>query len=442
MIVRSAMDLFWLSMNWGNKEATDARRIGLVGAGALVVANMIGTGIFTTTGFLLADLPSRGAILLAWVVGGLIALSGAVCYGALAKKLPESGGEYLFLSRTIHPAAGYIGGWVSLLVGFSAPIAAAAYAVGEYAKFWLPDALDPKWTSTMALLFFAALNGLSVRPAVTLQNIIVAFKFGLLIAFIGIGAGSIDSAPAPMTGESTVGAFFSSLVWIYFAYSGWNAAVYIGGEISSPDRNIPRSMVLGTGIVVALYVLLNAVFLYAAPASALAGNMEVARIAAQEIGGTPFAEFTTFVILVALLTSISAMIMAGPRVYAKMADDGVLPKWFSSDVPPASNSVILQLALALVMLWVPSFPDLAKYIGFTLGLGTALTVVGLVRLKLKEGLHIPGWPVIPGFFLIAILGVSVFSILREPVASLWGLASIGIGWVAWRLQCGRPNRSE
>ena len=167
--------------------------------------------------------------------------------------------------------------------------------------------------------------------------------------------------------------------------------------------------------------------------------MEVPRLAAKEIGGDGFAEFTTLVIIIALLTSISAMLMAGPRVYAKMAEDGFLPKWIGSDLPPATNAVILQLVIALVMLWVPRFPDLVKYIGFTLGLGTALTVIGVVRLKIKEReqVHLPGWPWVPALFLLAITGVSLFAIVREPKASFYGLLSVAVGLVAWRLH---PSR--
>lgn len=415
------------------------RQIGLTGAIALVVGNMIGTGVFTTTGFLIADLPSRPAILAAWFVGGCIALAGAACYGAIAKHLPESGGEYFFLSRTIHPAAGYIGGWVSLLVGFSAPIAAAAFAVGEYVKPWLPDGLNPKWVGTTTLLSFAVIHAIRVRPAVQFQNAIVGLKLVLLFGFVGVGAAQIEMAPKPLEGKPTFGAFMVSLVWIYFAYSGWNAAVYVAGEVKDPHRNLPRALLWGTSLVVLFYLALNAVMLYATAGADLAGKVDVARLAAIAIGGPILGAFTTGLILIALLTSISAMVMAGPRVYAKMAEDGILPACFDSETPPARNAVVLQLVVALLMLWIPRFPDLVKYIGFTLGIGTALTVVGLIRLKRKENIAVPGWPWLPALFLGAISAVSVFSIAREPAASLFGLASLGVGWLAWKLQGVTPR---
>jgi len=423
-----------------------SRQIGLAGATFLVVANMLGTGIFTTSGFLLADLPSRPLILLAWLVGGGIALLGAICYGALARRLPESGGEYLFLSRTIHPAAGYVGGWLSMLVGFSAPIAAAAFALSAYTKPWFPEGLDPKWIGTTALFGFALLHSLSVRRAVRFQNMIVVLKIVLIFGLIAVAGANFSPSEPPVAGKATIGAFAVSLVWISFAFSGWNAAVYVGGEVMDPERTIPKAMVIGTVSVIILYLLLNVVFLYGAPAGAVAGRLEVARIAAGHLAGPAFAEFTTALIALALLTSISAMIMAGPRVYAQMAKDGYLPRWLGSEHPPASNAVLLQLAVALLMFWVPNFPDLAKYIGFTLGLGTALTVIGLIRLKLREPerVSVPGWPWVPALFLLSVGGVTAFAIIREPRASMFGILTIVLGLAAWRIHTHvRPgNRSD
>lgn len=427
-----------------SRAESKVRQIGLVSATALVVANMIGTGVFTTTGFLFADLPSRSAVLLCWLVGGCIAMLGAICYSALARSLPESGGEYFFLSRTVHPAAGYVGGWISLFVGFSAPIAAAAFALGEYTKTWFPS-VTPKWIGTIALLIFTSAHAFNVRGGLRLQNGIVALKILLIFIFIGTAVVKLDAPAPPPSSPITFGAFSVSLVWIYFAYSGWNAAVYIGGEVANPERNLPRAMIFGTGLVIVLYLSLNAVFVFAAPHSELAGHVDVARIAAVAIGGNGFAEFTTALIAVALLTSISAMTMAGPRVYAKMAEDGFLPSWFRSARAPATNAVLLQFMVVLLMLWIPDFPDLAKYIGFTLGIGTALTVVGMMRMRWREPerITVPGWPWLPVLFLLAVSGVTVFSVAREPGPSLFGLLTIAIGVLMWRLQTwNRPARSR
>ena len=413
-------------------DVASIRKVGLIGATALVVANMIGTGIFTSTGYQIADMPSRSIILLAWLVGGGMALLGALCYGALARQLPESGGEYFFLSKTIHPSVGYISGWISLLVGFSAPIAAAAYGTGVYCQEWL-QGVDPKWIGTVAVLLLGILHGIGVREGVMVQNLVVVFKIVMLIGFIGWSLLHLPSPEQVPAWDLDWGTFSVSLVWIYFAYSGWNAAVYIGGEVRDPDRNLPRAMTFGTIIVVVLYLALNGVFLWSGSLESMAGREDVARVAAESIGGQGLAQWVTLIILVSLMTSISAMLMAGPRVYAKMAEDGYLPRWMKSAQPPGWGNISLQIFVALLLLWIPTFKDLLAYIGFTLGIGTALTVLGLVKLKMKvhPNLNVPGWPVVPLLFLVMVLWVTVFSIWRQPVPSLYGVLTLLIGWVAW-----------
>ena len=413
-------------------QAVSIRKVGLIGATALVVANMIGTGIFTSTGYQIADMPSRGIILLAWLVGGGMALLGALCYGALARQLPESGGEYFFLSKTVHPSVAYISGWISLLVGFSAPIAAAAYGTGVYCQEWL-QGVDPKWIGTAAVLLLGILHGIGVREGVMVQNLVVVFKIVMLIGFIGWSLLHLPSPEQVPAWDPDWGTFSVSLVWIYFAYSGWNAAVYIGGEVRDPDRNLPRAMTFGTIIVVVLYLALNGVFLWSGSFESMAGREDVARVAAESIGGQGLAQWVTLIILVSLMTSISAMLMAGPRVYAKMAEDGYLPRWMKSAQPPGWGNISLQIFVALLLLWIPTFKDLLAYIGFTLGIGTALTVLGLVKLKMKvhPNLNVPGWPIVPLLFLVMVLWVTVFSIWRQPVPSLYGVLTLLIGWVAW-----------
>ena len=413
-------------------DVASIRKVGLIGATALVVANMIGTGIFTSTGYQIADMPSRSIILLAWLVGGGMALLGALCYGALARQLPESGGEYFFLSKTIHPSVGYISGWISLLVGFSAPIAAAAYGTGVYCQEWL-QGVDPKWIGTVAVLLLGILHGIGVREGVMVQNLVVVFKIVMLIGFIGWSLLHLPSPEQVPAWDPDWGTFSVSLVWIYFAYSGWNAAVYIGGEVRDPDRNLPRAMTFGTIIVVVLYLALNGVFLWSGSLESMAGREDVARVAAESIGGQGLAQWVTLIILVSLMTSISAMLMAGPRVYAKMAEDGYLPCWMKSAQPPGWGNISLQIFVALLLLWIPTFKDLLAYIGFTLGIGTALTVLGLVKLKMKvhPNLNVPGWPIVPLLFLVMVLWVTVFSIWRQPVPSLYGVLTLLVGWVAW-----------
>jgi amino acid transporter len=226
--------------------------IGLASATALVIASMIGSGVFSTSGFLLADLGSPWFVLAAWAVGGIQAMLGALCYGSLARRIPESGGEYAFLSRTLHPAAGYIAGWLSLLVGFSAPLAAMAYAFGRYAQPWLAG-VPPALSGSLLILAFAVVHGTEVRRGAQIQNWTVFVKILLIIGFVTLAFFKIKPPVSEASAPFPLAAFSVSLIWVSFSYSGWNAAVYITGEVRDPKRNLPRSLILGTGLVTLRY---------------------------------------------------------------------------------------------------------------------------------------------------------------------------------------------
>ena len=310
--------------------ASPERRLGLASATALVVASMIGAGVFTTSGFALADLGSPGRVLLAWLVGGLTAACGALSYGALARAIPESGGEYTYLSRTLHPLAGFLAGWVSLLAGFTGPLAAAALGLQAYLGSTFELAGDPRWIGTSAILLAGALHGLRLRPGVVAQNGVVAIKLVLILVFVALGATKLSASAVPAATDRPfdLGAFAVSLVWISFAYSGWNGATYVAGEVRDPERNLPLALLLGTAFVTAAYLALNAVFVFAAPLETLAGKAEVGAIAAEALGGVELRRFLTLIVALALFTSVSSLVMAGPRVYARMAADGVFPRFF------------------------------------------------------------------------------------------------------------------
>jgi APA family basic amino acid/polyamine antiporter len=418
------------------------RQLSLVSATALVVASMVGSGVFTTSGYLLDYLHTPGRVLVAWLVGGIVAMLGALCYGALARRFPESGGEYIFLARTLHPAAGYLAGWVSLLVGFSAPLAAVSLAFGEYLKDWVPRS-TPRLTGSCLLLIFAGVHAVHIQRGAWVQNIAVLVKLLLIALFMGLSVAQLEPAPSAEHEGFPIALFAVSLVWISFSYSGWNAVIYIAGEVRDPERNLPRSMLLGTAMVMLLYVALNAVFVYAVPVDMLSGKLEVARIAANALGGAGMANFVTSLIALALATSVSSMLMAGPRVYARMADDGYLPSWlrFPASGPPRT-AIILQTALALAMLWSATFQALLTYIGFTLGLCTAGAVAGLVRLRLQQGasVRVPGWPWVPMVFLVVVLAVTGFAVARRPQESVIGLATILAGLAAWRIAYGKRGQ--
>jgi APA family basic amino acid/polyamine antiporter len=410
------------------------RELGLLTATCLVVANMVGSGVFTTSGFLLADLESPWVVLAAWLVGGIQAALGALCYGALARRIPESGGEYIFLSRTLHPAAGYLAGWISLLVGFSAPLAAAAFAFGRYIQPWLPG-LAPAWHGSIVIVGFAVVHALHVRRGAHVQNWAVVLKVFFIGAFVFYGASRMALPEAAASVRFSVPAFSVSLVWISFSYSGWNAAVYIGGEIRDPGRNLPRSLLLGTALVTLLYLSLNTVFVLGAPQSELAGQLEVGLITGRALGGPALERLVSLLVSLVLVSSVSSLVMAGPRVYAQMAADGYLPRVLAVADGPPRAAIGLQAALALVLLWSAEFESLLTYIGFTLQLCTAATVLGLVRLRGREGraMAVPGWPWVPGMFLLSVLGIAAFTIARRPWESLAVSGVLVTGALAWRV---------
>ncbi|MCF7669232.1 MAG: amino acid permease [Verrucomicrobia bacterium] len=410
------------------------RRLGLLSATALVIANMVGAGVFVTSGILLENLGSPWLVLLAWVVGGGIAVLGAINYGALARRLPESGGEYLFLSRTLHPSLGYVAGWISFLVGFSAPLAMVAHGFGEYVNDWVPG-VGPKAAGTLLLFVFTALHSVDVKSGAWVQNTSVLLKLGLVFGFVGYGLFNLVEPGEPVVSNFTVSVFGLALVQIFFSYSGWNAAVYIGGEVRNPRRNLPLSLILGALVVTLLYLGLNAVFVFSAPVDKLVGQVDIARVAAGFIGGEGLANAVTALIAFAFITSVSSLVMAGPRVYSKMAEDGFMPSCMIARSGPPRIAILAQSTAALLLLWTTAFGQLLTYIGFTLGLSTACVVVGLVVMKLREGkeFKVPGWPWVPGLFLLIIIGITVSGIVQSPLISLVGIGTIVLAWFAWYL---------
>lgn len=425
---RSAADSGSASDRFGSPP----RPLGFWSATALVIASMIGTGVFTTSGFLLSDLRTPANVLWVWAGGGVLACLGAMSYGALARRWPESGGEYLFLSRTLHPAAGYIAGWVSFLVGFSAPMAFAAYAFGEYSRVWWPGC-PPRLSGTCLVLVLSLVHAAHVRRGAWVQNLTVLLKLMLLLGFLGLALTRLKvTAPATAAGVP-VSSWAVSLMWVSFSYSGWNAAVYVASEVARPQRNLPRAMLLGALVVTGLYLLVNAAFVYSAPVPDLAGRPDIGRVAASALGGPAWGKALTSLVAVVLVSSVSAQIMAGPRVYARMAADGYLPGWLRMGEHPPRGAIALQAMTGCLMLWSASFEWFLTYMGFTLGLSTAATVLGLVRLRLREGpaLQVWGWPWIPALFFVGVATTTVLSILAKPVATATGLGTVLVSWTLW-----------
>ncbi len=417
-----------------------AAPFGLATLIGLVVANMIGAGVFTTSGFALADLGTPGRVMAAWLVGAVIALAGALSYGALARHMSESGGEYLFLSRALHPAAGFVAGWVSLLAGFSGAIAFAAIAFEAYVRTaatptWLPHDAIAIGVVTLA----ASAHGLALRLGSIGQNLLVVLKLALILALIVTAL--VHSPPTRWQGLVGVPAvpfewraFAQSVMWISLSYSGFNAAVYIAGEARDARRNVPRALLIGTLLVSVLYLALNTIFVCAPPPAAVAGHEDVAARAAQAVGGADFALLVRVVVALALATSVSSMIMAGPRVYARMAADGVLPRIFRLHDGAPTAAIALQAVLAIAVILIAGLEELLSYLGFTLSLSASLTVASLLELRHREGavaVPVPGYPWVPAIFVAATLGFAGLAALHEPAEPAISFAVVALGLLAW-----------
>jgi APA family basic amino acid/polyamine antiporter len=327
------------------------RKIGFFSATIIVIANMVGTGIFTTPGFIMKELGNATAMLLCWLVGGMFALSGALCYGELGAAYPEAGGEYVYLREGFGKWLGFLSGWISLIVGFSAPIAAASIAFSTYAfqTFSLPSGL-PATVSLFGvpIISFSALTAVAIAAVIFLsfvhylgvafgskvQNALTLFKISVIVVFVIAGLAAGDGSISHFSGSFSITNLFQekfaiALIFVSFAYSGWNAAAYLGAEIEKPNTNIPLALFTGTLLVICLYLLLNIVFIYALPPQDMRGVIEVGAKSAVSLFGRGISQYFSGAISLALLSVLSAMIMAGPRVYYAMSKDGVFFRLFS-----------------------------------------------------------------------------------------------------------------
>ena len=424
------------------------RRIGAWTAAMVVVASMVGTGVFTTTGLLVRDLGSPAAVLGAWAVGGLLALCGALSYGELAAALPRNGGEYQILGRVFHPALGFAAGIVSLVVGFSAPLAASALAFGHYLAAVAPG--FPPMPSAIGIVVLASLlHAFHVRLGGRVQAAVTALEVALVLAFVVAGAvhGDPSRLLATPSGAGTR-SFAVALIYVSFAYSGWNGAVYLAGEVKEPSRTLPRALLAGTALVVVLYLALNAVFLSAAPAGELAGVVEVGHVAAVRLLGPGAGRVLAALVALVLASSVSAMLMAGPRVYETMGLDypalSILARRTRHGGPAVA--VAFQALVAVGMIATASFAALLAYIGFTLSLVAGLTVAGVLVLRRREpALERPyrtwGYPLTPLLFVALSAWMVAHALFENPASSWAGLATVAVA-LALHVLLGRRGEAR
>lgn len=437
------------------------RKIGLFSATNLVMANMIGTGIFTTSGFIMGKLQDPTALLLCWLVGGALALCGALCYAEMGANFPQAGGEYIFLRHSFGPAMAFLSGWISLTVGFSAPIAAASIAFSTY--LWpvigpenapaLVYKLDGITILTLSIkegiaigviLLLTLVHYFGLTLGSRVQNGLTLIKLSIIGVFIvagfWIGQGDWSNFNVSASSRSLwQGEFAVSLIFVAFAYSGWNAAAYLGAEIKNPTRNIPLALIAGTAIVCGLYLLINILYVYSLSPKEMGGVLEVGALAASALFNPKVGVYFSLAITLCLLSLISAMILTGPRVYYAMAKDGL----FFQSIAQVSGShhtpgaaIFLQAGIAALLVLTASFEKLLIYIGFTLSIISLLTVVGLIRLRrasaLKANYRTPGYPVTPVLFILANLWIVVYCLATTPQAPIGGLLTIGLGLLLYK----------
>ena len=406
-----------------HRPATTEPPLGFASATALVVASMIGAGIFTSAGYALAALESPAWVLAAWGIGGVIAVAGAVSYGALSEAISESGGEYVYLARRVHPLVGFLAGWVSLIAGFAAPLAAAATAFGEYAAPLVGNQVSPSSLALALIAICAVQHSLGVEGGARAQNLVVAGKIVGLVLLVACGGWWMATRtivlPSVEPPRFDLWTFGQQLTWVYVGYSGFNAAVYVSEEIRDPRRNVPRSLLVGTLLVLVLYLGLNFLFVYSAPLATLAGEGDIAAVAFGQLGGPTAEWWCRVLICVALLTSVSVLSMSGPRVYAKMASDGLFPLPVPEAGKPPRIAIALQAGLACLLAFWTGLRQQFTFIGFLLMLCAALAVATLLWVRSDPSTNPPRWwqQLAATLFVVAALVLSALTIGRDPYYS-------------------------
>lgn len=417
--------------------------VGFSTACGIVIANIIGTGVFTSLGFQLLGIQSGFPLMMLWIVGGIAALCGALCYGELSAALPRSGGEYHFLSEIYHPAIGFMAGFVSATVGFAAPVALAAMAFGRYFRgvfnFGSPVLLSFVLVWIVSVFHFG-----NLKRGSTFQNVWTIVKLFLIAALIGAGLlfePKESLSFLPVTGDTTLifsGAFAVSLVWVMYSYSGWNASSYIISEVKQPERNVPRSLIAGTLVVTAAYVLLNAVFLATTPESEMRGQLEVGLIAGKHIFGESGGRVVGAIICLGLISAVSSMTWIGPRVTMSMGEDHWLLRFLGRKnvygVP--ANAVVVQLVIVNLLLLTRSFELVVIYIQFALLLCSLLTVIGVFVLRAKRP-NIPRpyriwlYPIPPLLFAAITIWMMAYLLVSKTTESIAGLATALVGFLLY-----------
>lgn len=423
------------------------RGFGLSTSTYVVIASMVGTGILVSPGYMMAALGNYPVIFALWVLGGLLALCGALCVAELAAALPRAGGEYVYLREAYGPMPAFLSGWTSFFLGFSAPLAVASYIAALYllTPFGLAEKQTGHLVQIVAAIIIAAVtlpNLLGHRQSAWTQNLTTLLKFGLFVVLITAGFLFGRGHFANIGGGQSLakidfGTAVTQLFYVMFAYTGWNAASYLAGEVRDPGHVLPRSLLLGAGLVVALYLGLNLLFAYAVPLGDVGfDNAErIPQLAVENLFGPRASSVFSVVLGLAFLATISAFIITGPRVYYAMAKDGLFPSiaaHVSTKGQVPAYAMLLQSACAIIILFVTDFQNLYKYASVGLSL-FALLFIGAVyvlrrrRPDMERPFRVPGYPVTPAIFMVVTLFMAVFAFTQWPIPSVVSLGSIFLG---------------
>ena len=431
------------------KKTTISRKIGWLTATSIVIANMIGAGIFTTSGLMAGNLPNPTWVMLFWLFGGMIAIAGALCYTELSTRMPDDGGEYLYLKRLYHPSLGFLSGWTSFFIGFSAPIAASALGFAEYI---IPDTgltisgesiQDPVWVKKIlalsVILLFTSVHYMGHKLGSRIQNLLTAIKILIVLglAFLGIILGTGDWSNLQFqSGEAYGGlAIGTAMMLVMFSYSGWNARSYIAGEMKDPRKSLPRTLLIGTGAVIAIYLAVNFFIFRSLPFHEARGSITIFEKASVAAFGEWVGRLLGILSAIALLASLSAFIMIGPRIYYAMALDKLFFPFAAQvhkkyGVP--GRSIMIQGSIAFILVIIGSFEQIVIYVQFALLIFPLFAVGGLFIARARQigestAAKVPGYPVVPIFFMFCSLFIMIIAYINRPLESTAAVVTVLIG---------------
>ena len=396
---------------------------------------MVGTGAFTSLGFQVQEIQHTFSLSLLWLIGGIVALFGAMSYAELGTHIQKSGGEYQFLSKLYHPFLGYLSGWASVIVGFSASISLAAMAMGAYLSSF--TGLNPKLIACLVIGVVSFVHSINLRRSSWFQLSTTLLKIGLIAVFVIIGYAILpeaasDNHQTDLFSEISTPAYAVALVFVFYAYTGWNAAAYIVEEIKEVRTNLPKALIGGTVLVTVLYLALQGVFIRQTTNAEIAGKIEVGQIAAENMFGQLGGDLISLMISLLLISSISAMVWVGPRVLEAMGRDYRLWKFFAAknyrDIP--TRAIWMQALISAVLILTGSFDQILLYSGFILQIFSALAVGGVIILRLRKsstGYKSPFFPIPQVLFILFSIWMVAYLFYDRPLESMIGFAILGIG---------------